>query len=179
MSHEPGEQSLWEISVSTSLLGQLSGALQKQTRGPCQCYFSTANEIISWSLVKSNPLCECKALISHSFRYQDLGVTWVETLTIALPFGSGDPGDSLTCTTPAAYLYRDHGQERFCPWFSGLNQPYSLDLRLKSVLLMIHPLGSNHVVFRTLWRGTRSCPQMESAIFWLEFIFGLQAKVIE
>ena len=85
-------------------------------------------------------------------------MTWVETLTIALPFGSGDPGDSLTCTTPTAYLYKDYGQERFCRCFSGLDQPCSLDLRLKSVLLMIHPLGSSHVVFRTLWSGTGSCP---------------------
>ena len=111
MSHEPGEQSLWEISVSTSLLGQLSGALQKQTRGPCQCYFPTASEIISWSLGKSNPLCECKALISHSLRYQDLGVMRVEALTIALPFGSGDPGDLLTRTTPTAYLQRPWPRE--------------------------------------------------------------------
>lgn len=85
-------------------------------------------------------------------------MTWVDILTIALPFGSDDRGDSLTCTTPIVYVCRDCGQERFSPPFSGLDQSSSLDIRLKSVLLMIHPLGNNHVVFRAPWSGTGSSP---------------------
>ena len=39
MSLEPGEQSLWEISVSISLLGQLSGACKSKHEGPVSAIF--------------------------------------------------------------------------------------------------------------------------------------------